>query len=248
MPVSISIITSSFNSQDTIVDTMKSVASQNYEFIEHLLIDGSSTDATLVLANQHSIPNFVCFSEPDNGIYDALNKGIQFATGDVIGFLHADDFYPSIDVVSKIAQAFEDPSVQAVYGDLHYVLKDQPNKVFRYWKTGSFSLSKLFQGWMPPHPTLYIRRELYDRIGGFDTSYRISADYDSILKIFSDPSLVSVYIPEVLVKMRTGGASNRSLSNIIQKSREDLRALRSANVGGWYTLVAKNFRKVGQLF
>jgi glycosyltransferase len=244
----ISVVTACFNSQRTLPDTIHSVNIQSYLDIEHIFVDGASIDNTLGLVDSLSSRSRVVVSETDSGIYDALNKGIQLATGDVIGFLHADDFYPSNDVVSKIAQAFEDPAVQAVYGDLQYVLKDQPNKVFRYWKTGAFSSSKLSQGWMPPHPTLYIRRELYERIGGFDTRYRISADYDSILKIFSDPSLVSVYIPEVLVKMRTGGASNRSLSNIIQKSREDLRALRSSNVGGGYTLVAKNFRKVGQLF
>jgi glycosyltransferase len=244
----ISIITATWNCADTLCGCLDSVSSQTYPCIQHVVIDGASNDGTLELLQEQKQHLAVLISEPDNGIYDALNKGIRLATGDVIGFLHADDFYPSNDVVSKIAQAFEDPSVQAVYGDLQYVSKDAPNKVFRHWRTGRFSSSKLALGWMPPHPTLYIRRELYDRVGGFDTKYRIAADYDSILKLFSDPDLVSVYIPEVLVKMRTGGASNRSLSNIIQKSREDLHALRSSNVGGLVTLIAKNVRKIGQLF
>jgi glycosyltransferase len=243
----ISIVTACFNSVDTIRNTIDSVNIQSYPNIEHVFVDGLSTDNTLSLIRNLSVRNKIVKSESDNGIYDALNKGIRLSTGDVIGFLHADDFYPSNDVVAKIAQAFKDPAVQAVYGDLQYVPKDDPNKVFRHWKTGEFSSSKLLRGWMPPHPTLYIRRELYDKIGGFDTKYRIAADYDSILKLFSDPDLVSVYIPEVLVKMRTGGASNRSIRNIIKKSREDLNALKSSNVGGLYTLVAKNLRKIGQL-
>ena len=243
----VSIVTACFNNVDTIRNTIESVNTQSYPNIEHVFVDGLSKDNTLSLIRELSVRNKIVESESDNGLYDALNKGIRLATGDVIGFLHADDFYPSNDVVSKIAGAFNDPTVQAVYGDLEYVSKDNTDKVFRHWKAGLFTRAKLKRGWMPPHPTLYIRRDLYDRIGGFDTKYHIAADYDSILKVFSTPGLVSVYIPEVLVKMRTGGASNRSLSNIIRKSREDLDALRRSKVGGILTLLAKNFRKVGQL-
>jgi len=185
-------------------------------------------------------------SEPDRGIYDALNKGIARASGDVVGFLHADDVYASPDVLARVAEAFADPSVAAVHGDLQYVRKDDTARVVRHWRSSPFSPDRLRRGWMPPHPTLYVRREWYERIGGFDTRYRIAADYHSILRLFSQPGFRSAYVPEVFVKMRLGGASNRSLRNIVRKSREDLEALRRTGVGGVGTLTWKNLGKIGQ--
>ena len=187
-------------------------------------------------------------SEPDEGIYDALNKGIALATGDVIGFLHADDFYANPDVLSAIADRFRDHSVDAVYGDLQYVSQLNPDKIIRHWHTRTFTERRLKRGWMPPHPTLYIRKPWYERIGGFDTRYRIAADYFFMLQLFSHSDFDACYIPDVLVKMRVGGASNRSVNNIIQKSREDFDALRRTGVGGINTLLAKNLRKLGQFF
>jgi glycosyltransferase involved in cell wall biosynthesis len=188
-------------------------------------------------------------SEPDHGIYDALNKGIARASGEVIGFLHADDMYANSNVLAYVAQAFVDPAVCAVYGDLHYSRKDDMSQVVRVWHSSLFTPQRLAWGWMPPHPTLYVRREWYERIGGFDTRYRISADYLSILQMFSHADFKSVYLPEVLVKMRIGGASNKSLKNILRKSAEDWRALRSSGVGalgGAGALVWKNLSKLGQ--
>lgn len=242
----ISIITVCFNSAETIGDTLRSVAGQTHHDVEHVIIDGGSRDATMEIVRRDGGHVAKAISEPDRGIYDALNKGISRSTGDIVGFLHADDMYADQDVLARIAQAFQDPAVQAVYGDLQYVLKQDTNRVVRHWRAGTFDKARLRRGWMPPHPTLYVRREWYDRIGGFDTRYRIAADYDSILRLFSTNGFNAVYLPSVLVKMRVGGASNRSLSNIIRKSREDYAALRSAEIGGMRTLLWKNFSKAGQ--
>lgn len=187
-------------------------------------------------------------SEPDEGIYHALNKGLSLASGDVVGFLHADDFYADPEVLTRVAEAFADDSVDAVYGDLVYVNKSDPDKVIRYWKAGHFEFSKLARGWMPPHPTFYVRRTVYERFGGFDTSFHIAADYDCMLRMLSQANLNVRYIPEVLVKMRVGGKSNRSLKNILIKMNEDARALKKNGVGGLGTLVGKNLSKVPQFF
>ena len=244
----ISIITACFNNEDTIRDTIASVNEQNYANIEHVFIDGSSTDHTLDIIHSLAARDRKVVSEPDAGIYDALNKGLACATGDVIGFLHADDFFPENSVVSALAHAFSNPVVQGVYGDLEYVSKGKDGKIIRHWKSKEFSPSRLRRGWMPPHPTLYVRKSWYVLLGGFDTQFSIAADYFSILKLFEHSSFYSRYIPKVLVKMRVGGASNKSLENILRKSQEDLKALRLSGVGGLGTLVAKNIRKVGQWF
>lgn len=213
-----------------------------------MVIDGASIDGTVALLESSRGLFSELVTEPDKGIYDALNKGIARATGDVVGFLHADDIYGSSNVLCSVAEAFSDPAVSAVYGDLQYVRKDDTTQVVRHWKSSPFSRDRLAWGWMPAHPTLYMRREWYDRIGGFDTRYRIAADYFSILQMFSQPGFKAVYVPEVFVKMRLGGASNRSFSNIVRKSREDLDALRRSGVGGVGALAWKNLSKLGQFF
>lgn len=245
----ISVVTASWNCVNTIDDCLRSVAAQTWPVLEHVVIDGGSTDGTVQLLEKHHLQIGVLVSEPDKGIYDALNKGIARASGDVIGFLHADDLYAHSGVLATIAHVFEDPSVCAVYGDLQYVRKEDTTQVVRHWASRPFESPMLRQGWMPPHPTLYVRREWYERIGGFDTNYRIAADYFSVLQLFSQPGFKAVHIPEVLVKMRVGGASNRSLKNIIRKSREDYDALRRSNFGLMPAVMAlgmKNFSKVGQ--
>lgn len=242
----ISVITACFNCEATILDTIRSVNAQTYPHIEHVFVDGGSTDNTLEEIHTKSKVVRRVISERDRGIYDALNKGLQLASGDVVGFLHADDFYAHDAVLASLAECFADPSVQAVYGDLQYVNQQDVANVVRHWSAKAFSMQQLKRGWMPPHPTLYVRKDWYARIGGFNTSYRIAADYDSMLKLFTTTGFKSVYLPAVLVRMRTGGASNRSLKNIVLKSREDYRALRANGVGGVSTLIAKNVRKFGQ--
>jgi len=242
----ISVVTATWNCADTINGCLDSVAAQKWPNIEHVVIDGASKDGTVGLLEARRDAIAVLVSEQDKGIYDALNKGIEHATGDVVGFLHADDIYADENVLADVAAAFEDPAVQAVYGDLQYVQKQDTNRVVRYWRSARFTPGRLAMGWMPAHPTLYVRREWYQRIGGFDTRYRIAADYFSILQMFSQSDFRSVYLPRVMVKMRLGGESNRLLKNIIRKSREDLDALRRSGVGGVRALLWKNLSKVTQ--
>lgn len=212
------------------------------------MIDGGSRDGTIDLLKQHENDLAVLISETDSGIYDALNKGIRNSSGEVIGFLHADDLFENDDVLAKIAAAFSDPDVEAVYGDLVYVSQNDVGRVIRYWRAGDFKPDALRLGWMPPHPTLYVRQSVYERAGLFDTTFKIAADYDSILRIFSLPGLNARCIHEVLIRMRAGGASNRSLSNVIRKSREDLSIVRKNKIGGIRTVLLKNFSKLSQLW
>jgi glycosyltransferase involved in cell wall biosynthesis len=241
----VSVVTAVFNSRETVLDALRSVGSQDHADVEHLVIDGASSDGTTQLLRGHGGID-VLVSERDAGIYDALNKGIGMASGEVVGFLHADDLYADERVLSRIAHAFTDPRVEAVYGDLVYVRKSDPARVVRRWVAGTFRPSRLAWGWMPPHPTFYVRRAVYQRLGQFDTRYRIAADYDCMLRFLGKGGVHTAYIPEVLVRMRTGGTSNRSLSNIARKSLEDYRALRRNDCGGLLALTAKNLRKVGQ--
>jgi glycosyltransferase len=243
----ISVITAVYNNRSHIAEAIDSVLAQSHPEVELIVIDGGSTDGTLQVLQGYDDRIAVLVSEPDQGIYDALNKGVKLATGEVVGFLHSDDVFADADSLARVASGFISEDIDAVYGDLVYVGRDNPQQVVRYWKAGSFSLGGLRQGWMPPHPAFYARKSVYDRLGGFDTSYRIAADYDCMLR-FLKSGIKVVYVPLVLVKMRLGGASNRSLGNIIQKSREDYRALKANGVGGLGALVCKNFSKLPQFF
>lgn len=245
--IKISVVTATWNCAKTLPDCFESVARQNYTNWEQIVVDGASTDATIDVINQHIDQIAALRCERDDGIYDALNKGIQLASGDVVGFLHADDLYASDDVLSKISKVFQDPSVCAVYGDLEYVSQQDKAKVIRRWKSKPFNKRDLSWGWMPAHPTLYVRRKWYASIGGFDVSYRIAADYHSILKLFTRPDFKTVYLPEVLVTMRLGGASNKSIYAILKKSCEDWRALRGCNFSVLSTLRAIIWKNLSKL-
>jgi glycosyltransferase len=245
--VKISIITATFNSEKTICSTLQSVDNQTYKNIEHIVIDGKSTDKTLEIVAKFSSVSKV-ISEKDSGVYFALNKGIKKASGDVIGFLHADDFFANDLILEKIAEKFKDTNADILYADLDYVAFENQKKIIRHWKSGDFSFKKLKKGWMPPHPTFYVKKSIYDRLGYFDTSFSIAADYDLMLRFLSDKTLKVVYLPEVTVKMRVGGISNRNLKNILQKSREDLRAMKKNHVGNFFTLIMKNLQKIPQFF
>ncbi len=272
----ISIITAVLNNKDHLETCLMSIASQTYPDIEHIIIDGGSSDGTLEVishftSNTSRITRLI--SEPDNGIYDALNKGIGMATGDIIGFLHADDFYADNGVIAKVAETMEQKNSDSCYGDLEYVREsglrsgvigdrniapqntennsrftphDSRFTVVRYWKSGEFSPDLLLKGWMPPHPTFFVRRSVYEKYGVFDTSFRIAADYELMMRFLGRHGISTCYIPEVLIKMRMGGASNRSISNILRKSSEDLRIMRMHDLGGLPTLLRKNLSKIPQ--
>jgi glycosyltransferase involved in cell wall biosynthesis len=242
----ISVVTAVYNRADTVGQAIASVQAQVYPHVEHLIIDGGSTDKTMENVRKYTRAAMRVISEPDEGIYDALNKGIANSTGDVIGVMHSDDFFANAFVLNKVAQEFADPAVGAVYGDLDYVSASDPTKVVRHWKSGNFSKNRLRWGWMPPHPTLFLRRDVFVRLGSYDTSYRIAADYDAILRFLGKGGVRARYIPEVLVKMRVGGESNKSLDRVIRKSREDYRALRSSGMGGAGALIWKNVSKIPQ--
>lgn len=244
----ISLVTATFNSGATLLATLQSLAAQTYSNVEHLVIDGGSSDDTMKLVQSDGFANRVALSEPDDGLFDALNKGITRATGGVIGILHSDDVLGSPDVLESIAREFRDPAVMAVYGNLIYETREAPHKIIRYWHSGEFARSRLRQGWMPPHPTLYLRRSVYEHFGGFDCSYRIAADYDFVLRVLPHISDGVRYLDKLVVKMKVGGTSNRSIQNIIAKSAEDLRALRSNEIGGWGSLVLKNTSKLRQFW
>jgi len=244
----ISIITVVWNNKETIKDAINSVLAQSYSNIEYIVVDGASTDGTVEIVKSYGdkISKFV--SEKDRGIYDGLNRGIALASGDVIGFLHSDDVYASQNVIEEVARAFgEDERLEGVYGDLIYTPKNDTSKVIRYWKSRDFEAGLLAKGWMPPHPTLFLKKDVYEKFGVFDLNFKIAADYDFMLRILSNGIKVK-YVPEVLYKMRVGGASNKNIKNIINKSREDLRALKKNEIGGFYTLFLKNFSKISQFF
>lgn len=242
----VSIITAVYNARETVGEAIESILAQSYPNIELVVIDGASTDGTVDVLERYrdKIASFV--SEKDDGIYDALNKGVARASGDVVGFLHADDMLASTEAVKRIADAFADPAVDAAYGDLVYVNKLDCDKVIRYWRAGEYSRSRLKAGWMPPHPTFYVRRSVYEEMGGFDASLRVAADYDCMLRFLWQGRIACRYVPEVLVRMRVGGASNRSVANILRKSAEDYRAIRRNKVGGLGTLLWKNVSKLPQ--
>jgi glycosyltransferase len=244
----ISIITVCYNSEKTIYDAINSINLQTYPNIEHVFIDGLSTDETLDVIKINSKRDNIIISEPDKGIYDALNKGILNATGDIIGFLHSDDVLNESNTIEDIVNTFNIESVDGVYGDLLYVDKQNINKIIRNWKSCIFEKELLNKGWMPPHPTLFLKKNIYHKYGLFDLNYSISSDYEFILRIFKNKSLKFTYIPNVISKMRIGGASNRNIKNIINKTIEDYRALKSNNTGNLFSLIRKNTSKIKQFF
>ena len=242
----ISVITVTYNSVKTIIDTIESVRCQSYKNYEHIIIDGGSTDGTIDILNKRLNYFSYFISEPDAGIYDALNKGLLNSNGDILCFIHSDDFYPTNQIFELVISLFSDPTINAVYGDLDYVSSYDVSAVVRKWRPGCFEKKKLSWGWMPPHPTLFVRRSSFIRAGLFDLQYSISADYDFILRLFLDPNFKCVYTPTTLVKMRVGGISNRSLITLIKKSYEDFLIIRRNHIGGFFAIFFKNISKISQ--
>lgn len=249
MSLKISIIVATYNSSKTIRSCLDSIFNQNYSNIEINLIDGKSSDNTLDIVKNYNrkIPIKI-ISEEDNGIYDALNKGIYSSVGDVIGFVHSDDILASSTIFSEIIKKISLENFDGVYGDLQYVDFDKTDKVIRNWKSCDFNDKLLKRGWMPAHPTFFLKRGVYDKHGGFNLNYSISSDYDFMIRVLNDNNLKFCYLPRVISKMRVGGSSNRSLKNILKKSREDYIIIKKNKVGNFITLVRKNLLKINQYF
>jgi glycosyltransferase involved in cell wall biosynthesis len=227
----ISIITVTLNNISVINRCLASVISQKYDDIEHIIIDGASTDGTLSLLESKREQFKFLISEPDKGIYDAMNKGINVATGDIIGFLNSDDFYASNNVLSRVASIFKDNSyLDSCYADLAYVDPLDISKNIRYWRSSKFVSGLFSKGWCPPHPTFFVRRSVYQRFGNFNLHYRIASDVELMMRFLEVQKINSRYIPELWIKMRLGGTTNKSFKNIVMQNKEVLHALKSHNL------------------
>lgn len=245
----ISIITASYNSAENIAFALKSVAMQQYPDIEHIIIDGNSSDETVtIVADFPHVSKLV--SEPDLGIYDAMNKGISLATGDVVGILNSDDYYVADDIIGKVAQIFKDnPAIDCLYADLDYVSKTNTSRTVRKWKSGYYNERSFYMGWMPPHPTFFVRRALYERYGNFNLTLKTAADYELMLRFLLRYKASCYYLPQTIIQMRTGGASNLNLRARILANRQDKKAWALNGLKPrFYTLWLKPVRKVLQFF
>ena len=269
----VSLITVSYNSAKTIADTLKSVQSQTYNDIEYIVVDGNSSDGTIEIvrqfldsvkdvsqdasqdlpedlinvASQGVVTTFLC--ERDKGIYDAMNKGLALATGDIIGVLNSDDFYCSNDVVEEVVRAFQQNNTDCLYGDLNYVDPIDVTKIVRKWRSGAYRKENFLKGWMPPHPTFFVRKTCYDQFGKFDTQFKSAADYELMLRFLYKESCSAVYLPKVMIHMRAGGVSNVSLKNRIRANKEDRLAWKINGLKPkWFTLLRKPLSKLIQYF
>lgn len=244
----ISIITATFNSEAFIKGAIQSLNQQSYPWVEHLIMDGASTDRTLAIIEEEQTPKQRFFSSKDRGIYDALNKGIAQAKGEVIGILHSDDLFASAEVLQKVAGLFQaDDTLMAVYGDLQYVDRKNIHKVIRHWQAGTFQQGDFLWGWMPPHPTLFIRKVCFEQFGNYNLQFTSAADYELILRFLYQHQIKTIYIPEVLVKMRVGGLSNKSINNRWKANIEDRNAMKKNGIPFPYlTAVLKPLRKINQ--
>jgi glycosyltransferase len=243
--VKVSIITPVYNDV-RVGQALDSIFAQRFDGnLETLVIDGGSQGATQAILERYRSRLSVFISEPDSGIYDAMNKGVALATGDVVGILNADDRYADENVLRDVIAAFTDPAIDAVYGDLVYV--DAGNKVVRYWKSGKHHPWSFYLGWMPPHPAFFVRRRLYESLGAFDLRFPIAADYELILRFLHKQHARTAYVPRILVRMSLGGASNRSLKNILRANREVLQAWRKNKLAfGYATPLLKPASKIFQ--
>lgn len=244
--MNISVITVTYNSCSTLRDTIESVLSQSMA-AEHIIVDGGSTDGTLELLQSYSDRLAKVVSEPDEGIYDAMNKGIRLATGEVIGILNADDFYSHPDVLKKVVSVFSEKGVDSAYGDLEYVDPENTEKVVRKWKAGAYHPGDFLLGWMPPHPALFIRKSVYEQYGLYRPDFISSGDYEMMVRLMYKHRISAAYLPEVLVCMRAGGISNKSIWRRLAANREDRRAWKVNGIRApFYTTILKPLRKVGQ--
>ena len=242
----ISIVTAAYNSAHTIRDTIDSVLAQDYPDIEHIIVDGASKDGTVDILKSYG-DKIRWISEKDGGIYYAMNKGVEMATGDAIGVVGSDDFYPNNQVISKVVKAFEESNADSVYGDLHYVNAKDVTKIERNWVSGKYDKNRFLNGWMPPHTAFFLKKKIYDAYGLYIPTMPNASDYELMLRMLYKHNVSSYYIPEVLMKMRNGGNSNDSIKKRIISNMEDRSSWKINGLKPrWYTLFAKPLSKLGQ--
>ena len=245
----ISIITIAWNSAETIEATIQSVISQTHEDVEYIIIDGSSADGTMNIVRKHKAGITKVVSEPDKGIYDAMNKGIELASGDIIGILNSDDFYSDETVLSAVNDAFENNNTDALYADLIYVDRDDTDKVIRYWRAGPYKKGAFRKGWMPPHPTFFVKKSCYDLYGTYSLQLKSAADYELMLRMLEKYQINVQYLPKTITKMRVGGQSNVTLKNRWKANREDREAWRMNGLEpSPTTMIRKPLSKISQYF
>lgn len=236
----VSVITVSYNAAETIGDTLASVAAQSYSGIEHIVVDGASGDGTMEIVRRQGAHLACVISEPDNGIYDAMNKGITRASGDIVGILNADDIYADERVVQDVVAAFEKSHLDALYGDVLVVDRIDPAKVLRRYRSGQFRPNRIGYGWMPAHPGLFLRQSVYQRFGSYRTDYMIASDYEFVARIFREDKLLHQHLDRIVVRMRHGGISTRGWRNSLVLNREVLRACRENKIhSNWFKLLSK---------
>ena len=244
----VTIITSIFNNKELIQDAIHSVNEQTYNNIEHLIIDGNSTDGSKDTIKKNMNNKIRFHSENDNGIYEALNKGINLSSGDIIGILHSDDIFTDSNVIMEVVNEFKKYNYDMLYGDINYISKSKNKKILRKWKANNFLIKNIKYGWMPPHTSTFIKKSLLNKVGLYNTQFQISADYDLLTRILTNYKISIGYLQKVLVLMRVGGKSNKNLRNIYQKMVEDYSIIKRNKIGGFYTLIFKNLTKIKQLF
>ena len=243
----ISIITVCYNSEKTIADCITSVVNQSYDNLEYIVIDGKSTDTTMEIIASFGDQIFKVVSEKDKGMYDAINKGIRMASGDIIGVLNSDDYYTDELVIEDVMSKFKEANADALYADLNYVDQIDTNNVVRYWKSGDYKPNSFLSGWMPPHPTFFIRKEWYLKYGEYSLELVSAADYELMLRMVLKHGARLAYLPRVIVNMRVGGMSNSSLRNRLRANKEDRKAWEMNGLTPkYYTLIFKPLRKIIQ--
>lgn len=244
--MNISLITATYNSEETIESSLDSVLYQTVKPFEHIIIDGLSSDRTLELIEKKKTGCRI-LSERDGGIYEAMNKGLAMASGDIVGILNSDDVYADNTILQRVLEVFEQTKCDALYGDLVYVKRHHTDKVIRHWKAGVYNENSFYIGWMPPHPTFFVKREVYERLGTFETSLGSAADYELMLRFIHKFRIKVAYLPYVMVKMRAGGKSNRSMLNRFKGNWEDRKAWKlNGLTPRWYTLILKPLKKLEQ--
>jgi glycosyltransferase len=242
----VSIITATYNSSATIKDTLESIAKQTYHNIEHIIIDGASTDNTLAIVNNYPHISKI-ISEKDNGIYDAMNKGIDTATGEIIGILNSDDFYTNEKVIEDIVAIIRNANADGAYADLNYVNANNTSKIIRKWRSGNYAKKSFYYGWMPPHPTVFVKKIVYNKCGKFNLVMKSAADYEFIIRVFLKSNFTFTYLPKTIVNMRVGGVSSSNVKNRIRANKEDRLAWKMNDIKPYFfTLFLKPVRKVFQ--